>query len=105
MNRRNDYMDILRLANEDLEKHGSRIEITDDGDGAFNVEITGGGWSETFAEGYYEDELAVLVNDAWAHERARIAAESEKRIDGLVEAYLGLTDEEKDEFLRRTGNE
>ena len=68
MNRRNDWKNELRIANEYLEKTGYSIDIVQPEDGFYNCEI----WLndklvDTYAENYYEDELADLITDAWSH--------------------------------------
>lgn len=68
MNRRNDWKNELRIANEYLEKTGYSIDIVEPEDGFYNCEI----WLndklfDTYAENYYEDELSDLIDDAWSH--------------------------------------
>lgn len=67
MNKRNDYRSLLKYANEDLEKMGAKI-ILESEDGAYNLLLAklDGSKTEEYACGYYEDELADLINDAWA---------------------------------------
>ena len=67
MNRRNNWQDLLVLANEDLAKQKFCITITDpEGDGCFQCDIFNNGvLEETYAENYYEDELPDLIMDAW----------------------------------------
>jgi hypothetical protein len=85
-NRCNDWQGLLKLANEDLKKYGAMIlHHEDEEDGTFSVEILFGldfanfdvtkyKECEEFAENYYEDEMAALINDAWAHARAKAKA-------------------------------
>ena len=65
MNRYNDWKHLLELANEDLKKTGYSIRIFDyDGEGYYICDILKDGVSvEVYAENYYEDELADLVNE------------------------------------------
>lgn len=72
MNRRNDWENLLRYANEDLEKTGYSLLITEDteggGDYLYSCEV----WKDgeklgVYAENYYEDELSDLITDAWHH--------------------------------------
>lgn len=172
-NRVNNWQELLKLANEDLNKIGIEIIIgKDDEDSAdYFLNISYGTHTETYAEGYYEDELQDLINDAWAHARAKAKEKSEtiysevkctyhedgfwvvdawktndqeeegvvlavindvtgdcyairdlddlakgvidtkqteivtQRFAILAEIYNGMTDAEKDEFLRLTGNQ
>ena len=65
MNRRNDWENLLRYSNEDLEKTGYSLLITEDEEGFYNCEIwKDGKLVETYAENYYEDELSDLITDA-----------------------------------------
>lgn len=65
MNRRNDWENLLRISNKDLEKTGYSIDIVQPEDGFYNCEIWKDGKRvEVYAENYYEDELSDLVMDA-----------------------------------------
>jgi hypothetical protein len=65
MNRRNDWENLLRISNEDLEKTGYSIDIVQPEDGYYNCEIWKDGKRvEVYAENYFEDELSDLVMDA-----------------------------------------
>lgn len=74
---------LVDTANEDIRKYGKAIQIVDGDDGFYSVEILtideDGNTTniETFAENYFENELADCVNDAWANVRER------ERIDSL----------------------
>lgn len=66
MNRCNDWENLLRICNEDLEKTGYSLLITEDEDGYYSCEI----WKddkrvEVYAENYFEDELSDLVSDVF----------------------------------------
>ncbi len=68
MNRRNDWQNLLRISNEDLEKTGYSLLITEDDEGYYSCEV----WKDgeklgVYAENYYEDELSDLITDAWHH--------------------------------------
>lgn len=67
MNRINNWEQTLEYANEELGKYGFAIKLTEPEDeGCFNCEIwKDGELLETYAENYYEDELAGLVEEAW----------------------------------------
>ena len=65
MNRYNDWENLLRISNEDLEKTGYSIDIVQPEDGYYNCEIWKDGKRvEVYAENYFEDELSDLVMDA-----------------------------------------
>ena len=66
MNRYNDWENLLRISNEDLEKTGYSILIVEPEEGFYNCEIRKDGeLVETYAENYYENELADLVTEVW----------------------------------------
>ena len=66
MNTHNDWENLLRIFNEDLEKTGYSIKIINyDNDGYYIGEILKDGVSyEVYAENFYEDELSDLITDA-----------------------------------------
>lgn len=68
MNKCNDWKNLLRISNEDLEKTGYSLLITEDDEGYYNCEI----WKDgkrvvVYAENYFEDELSDLITDV-AHQ-------------------------------------
>lgn len=66
MNRYNNWEQLLEYANEDLEKTGYSLLITEPEERFFDCEIWRGGTVVgVYAENYYEDELADLVNEVW----------------------------------------
>lgn len=68
MNRYNDWKNELRIANEYLDKTGYSLLITEPEEGCYDCEIwLNGEKIDTYAENYYEDELADLITDAWSH--------------------------------------
>jgi len=68
MNRRNDWQGQLTLANKNLNQMGYEIKIEESPDGDYSCDIIKDGKViETYAEGYFEDELSNLVDDAWAY--------------------------------------
>lgn len=75
-NRINNWEQLLELANEDLKKYGVEMKVllvedTDD----YDLHIVyPDGTTDIFAQNYYVDELGDLVNDAWAHARAKVKA-------------------------------
>lgn len=124
MNKVNDYEALLKLANEDLASVGKQLVLDKDkDDGSYSVLVHDDrDQIDCFAEGYYEDELGELINDAWVHAKAgpkrpktqnekedeirtlinRLSAES--RAELLAELYETLPDYWKDKFLELTGN-
>ena len=66
MNTHNDWENLLRILNEDLEKTGYSIKIINyNNDGYYICEILKDGVSyEVYAENYYEGELSDLITDA-----------------------------------------
>ena len=100
-NRFNNWQEILDLANKNLKKFNAEIAAFKGEDGDYDISIAHNGITETYASGYYEDELYDLINDAWGYAMAK----KKHNVEKLVEAYLELTDAEKDEFLRLTENQ
>lgn len=71
MNKRNEWKELLEQANVDLKKYNIWMKISEE-DGFFTLYLMQGGKQPyTFAENYYENELCELINDAWAHARAK----------------------------------
>lgn len=73
-NRVNNWKELQKLANEDLKKYDAEIGVYDH-DNVYSVTIVVNGVEEEYADNYYEDELGDLINDAWAHVRAKIKGE------------------------------
>ena len=75
MNTHNDWENLLRIFNEDLEKTGYSIKIINyDNDGYYICEILKDGVSyEVYAENFYEDELSDLITDAHHYILATLA--------------------------------
>lgn len=68
MNKCNDWENLLRISNENLEKSGYSLLITKDDEGYFSCEIRKDGeLVEIYAENYFEDELSDLITDAFHH--------------------------------------
>ncbi len=68
MNKCNDWKNLLRICNEDLEKTGYSLLLTEDEDCYYSCEI----WKDgkmlgVYAENYWEDELTDLITDATHH--------------------------------------
>ena len=98
-NKVNNWEQLLELANKDLEKFNAEIGVYGES-GEFSITIVIDGKETEYASLYYEDELSDVINAAWSHAKEK----AEKTVKKLVEAYLELTDAEKDEFLRLSGN-
>ena len=71
MNRRNNWSDLLLLANEDLKEVNAELEVVKDSNECYSVFIKSIGTSSCFAENFYEDELLNVINNAWANARIR----------------------------------
>lgn len=77
-NKVNNWQELLKLANEDIKKYNKIIKLEEfDGTYTLYIENTEDKSYDIFAEGYYEDELGDLINDAWAHARTKAKAKSE----------------------------
>ena len=86
MNRYNDWENLLRYANEDLEKTGYSLLITEDDEEYFSCEV----WKDgeklgVYAENYPEDELSDLITDAWHHVNTYILKKEENRTAIVVQ--------------------
>ena len=65
MNKYNDWENLLRYANEDLEKTGYSLRIVEDEDGYYSCEVwKNGKFIDVYAENYWDDELTDLITDA-----------------------------------------
>lgn len=60
--------ELLEKANNDLKEHGIQLEITPDGEGYFGLVIIDNGETEDYAQGYFENELEDLIDEAWHYE-------------------------------------
>ena len=68
MNKRNNWEQVLGYANEDLKSKGFSIKIKKQSDGYYSCEIRKGRkLYQVYAENYFEEELADLLNEAWVH--------------------------------------
>ena len=93
MNKRNDYIGLLEMANDELKDLGMEIKVYENEKGLYSVDIVerkeDGAFSTTpFAENYYEDELSDCVSDAWS--QARIMDENNKRRIALKEQLISF---------------
>lgn len=98
-NRVNNWRELLKLANEDLKSYGCRISVcqTEDGEDFWRVDIDVIGMphmpTDCFAEGYYEDELGDLINDAWANARAKVKSQMAYRVSAYYDMNVGVEEE------------
>lgn len=74
MNKVNDYENLLELANKDLKQYNAELHVYDPGEsGEYTIEIRtlnengSVACSEDYDEGYYEEDLSDIINEAWAH--------------------------------------
>lgn len=74
MNRRNDWKQLLKSANEDLTPHGYALKVHEPEEKGFYAcrILKDGKTVETYAENYYEDELSDLVNEAWHYVKSNL---------------------------------
>lgn len=93
MNRRNDYIGLLEMANDELKGLKMEIQVTENDDGFYAVDIIelqedGTKKPTFFTESFYEDELADSINDAWAH--ARIMARNNEERKALKQQLISF---------------
>ena len=62
MNRRSDWQDALKIANESLKQFNISLEVTEE-DGTYGLDIVYPDNVEHYASGYFEDELETLIQD------------------------------------------
>lgn len=91
-NRVNNWRELLKLANEDLKKYNAEIGVYDH-DGEFSVTVVVNGEEREFADGYYEDELGDLINDAWAHARAKVKPQMAYRVSAYYDMNVSVEEE------------
>lgn len=117
MNTRNQYETLLEIANNDLIGLGKRIVIEEE-EGDYSVKIVDSdNNTEIFAEGWDEEDLEELINEAWdsakqtnQDPRADEISEAIKKLPDemktklISEVYFNLPDYWKDRFLEMTDN-
>lgn len=91
-NRVNNWQEILDLANKDLKKYNVEIGVYDHDD-VYSVTIVVNGVEEEYADGYYEDELGDLINDAWAHARAKVKPQMAYRVSAYYDMNVSVEEE------------
>ena len=99
-NSKNEWDATLKMANADLAAYEREIRVMTDEEGFYDVDIItwnkdGSHETEAFAENYYEHELEVCINEAWAKARADVAEKAkaadkvwlvtqESKVDGEI---------------------
>lgn len=99
-NSKNEWDAILKMANADLAAYKREIRVMTDEEGFYDVHIItwnkdGSHETEVFAENYYNHELEVCINEAWAKARADVAEKAkaadkvwlvtqESKVDGEI---------------------
>lgn len=91
-NKVNDWKELLKLANANLKKYDAEIGVYDHDD-VYSVTIVVNGVEEEYADNYYEDELVDLINDAWAHARAKVKPQMAYRVSAYYDVELGCEPE------------
>lgn len=91
-NRVNNWRELLDLANKDLKKYNAEIGVYDH-DGEFSVTVVVNGEEREFADGYYEDELGDLINDAWAHVKAKVKPQMAYRVTAYYDMNISAEEE------------
>lgn len=91
MNEQKEWEKLLQTTNESLKGKGFSINIKADDEGYYSCEILKDGepFYEDYADGYREDELEELINEAVAD----IHEETEGNIEWLETEYCGKADE------------
>lgn len=93
-NRVNNWRELLKLANEDLKKYNKVIKLEEfDGTYTLYIDNTDDKSYDIFAEGYYEDELGDLINDAWAHARAKVKPQVAYRVSAYYDMNVSVEEE------------
>lgn len=96
MNRYNDWKNLLKIANEDLDKTGYSLLIVEPEEGFYDCEIRKDGeLVQLFAENYYEDELSDLIIDAQDYIKTSLIKDKDtKRRGGIVVRRAEITSED-----------
>ena len=93
-NKVNNWKELLELANKDLAKQNLEIKL-DEFDGTYTLYIdnTEDKSYDIFAESYYEDELGDIINDAWAHARAKAKPQMAYRVTAYYDMNISAEEE------------
>lgn len=101
MNKRNNWIEVLRIANEDLHnRNGRHINVKKEDDGFYTILIDG----EQFAENYLEDELEGCIDDAHAKAKKKPRKTLEEMLSNhayneIIEKLKNEVGEDAFEFL------
>ena len=90
MNRRNDYIGLLEMANDELKGLGVEIKVKEKNGGYYDIDIVEKNDNNTtsYAENFYEDELADCISDAWS--QAKIMVENKERRKALKDQLISF---------------
>ena len=74
MNKRNDWENLLSIANNDLAKHGFSLKVYEpEEEGFYFLDILKDGKEfDNYAGNYYEEELEELVSEAWGYVKSEL---------------------------------
>ena len=64
MNRRNNWQDALKIANESLKQFNISLKVIEE-DGTYGLDIVYPDNVEHYACGYFEDELETLIQETY----------------------------------------
>lgn len=64
MNKRNNWQETLKTANESLKQFNISLKVTEE-DGAYALDIVYPDNVEHYASGYFEDELETLIQETY----------------------------------------
>lgn len=71
---KNEWATLLDMANENLKEYDVQLVVSQE-DNTYTLDVQWTGkvmMTEEYACGYYEYEMGELINEAWAHVRARV---------------------------------
>lgn len=95
MNKCNNWENLLRISNEDLEKSGYSLRIVADGGGYYSCQVfKDGKFIDTYAEDYFEDELSGLITDAFRYIVDTYILKKEEKGAGIVVRRGNITPED-----------
>lgn len=64
MNKRNNWQETLKTANESLKQFNISLKVTEE-DGTYRLDIVYPNNVEHYASGYFEDELETLIQETY----------------------------------------
>jgi len=95
MNKCNDWENLLRISNEDLEKSGYSLRIVSEGGGYYSCQIfKDRKFIGTYAEDYFEDELSDLIIDAFHYIVDTYILKKEEKGAGIAVKRTTITPED-----------